>query len=101
MWVSILVKKGEEIVKIIGSITKQMYYDQCVKFLSHTDLVIYEIPLKALIALDIGRLIYLDENTGEVVLESYRKKGLRQTKAFLTDKEENKPIINDTTNGPH
>lgn len=88
-------------LKIIGTVTKEMYYKQNPKFISHTDLQLYEIPIQALISLDIGRLIYLNEETGGVSLETYKKKVLREQKTYLFEKEENKPIINDTTNLPN
>lgn len=78
-----------------------MYYNQNPKFISHTDLQMYETPVKEFCGVDIGRLIYLNEETGEITLESYKKKTLRESKAYLLEKEENRPIINDTTNGPH
>lgn len=78
-----------------------MFYNQNPKFISYTDLQMYQIPIKGMCGVDVGRLIYLDENTGEVILEKYSKKSLREAKSYLLEKEENKPIINDTTNGPH
>ena len=88
-------------MKILGTVTKQMFYNQNNTFKSYTDLKNYKIPLDTIMALDIGRIIYLNEDSMEVELETFRAKTIRETKTFLYEKEENRPIINDTSSVSH
>ena len=88
-------------MKIIGVVSRVMYHNQNPKFISYTDLQMYKIPVESMCGVDIGRLIYLDEQTGEVKLETYKKKTLREARSYVLEKEENRPIINDASNGRH
>lgn len=88
-------------MKLIGIITKGMYYNQNPKFISHTDLQMYKIPTDTMCALDIGRFIYLNEETGELKLESYKNKSIREAKTYIYEKQEDRPIINDTSYVSH
>ena len=81
-------------MKWLGRISKEMFYNQNKMFIS-PELITYTIPMKGnFLGIDVGRNIYEDDN-GNIRLETYRNKRLRETNSYLIEKEENKPIINE------
>ena len=74
-------------MKLLGSITKKMFWNKEKSFIS-SELQKYTIPFQGdFLAVDIGRHIYLNE-TGQVVLESYKDKKNRELEVYAYEKEE-------------
>lgn len=80
-------------MKLVGGITRTMYYNKDKTFINEK-LEKYTAPIVGdIMSIDIGRLVFMDDS-GQLVLETYRNKKLRETKDYLFEREENKPIIN-------
>lgn len=80
-------------MKLLGGITRAMYWAKDKNFMNER-LERYVAPIVGdIMTIDVGRLVFMDDG-GQLVMETYRDKKLRETKQYLFEREENRPIIN-------
>lgn len=74
-------------MKLLWSITREMFNTNN-KVFTTAESVKYTLPYEGnFLSVDVGRLIFLDEASGQIVLETFKAKRIRETKKFLLDEE--------------